>query len=124
MSLFSIVLRIVNIVVDILPVVRFRRNKYFIYFCVVALIDPIHFLLMHFLKINSYAIIPFIGPVLLLALPKREIKQIIFSLVSLIILLPHLGENKIIPLMITTLNIAYIIFLLCEDLFYGIKTKS
>lgn len=124
MSLFSIILRIVNIVIDILPLVRFRRNKYFVYFCVVALIDPLHFVLVHFFKINSYAVIPFIGPVLLLAMPKREIKQIIFSLLSLIILFPHLGESKIIPLMITMLNVAYIIFLLCEDLFNEIKIKS
>jgi len=124
MPIFLKVFPFLGIVLDLLSIVRFRRNKYFIYFCVLALIDPIHFVLIHFFKINSYAVLPFIGPVLLLALPKREIKQIIFSLLSLIILFPHFGENKIIPLLITTLNIAYIIYILCEDLFNEIKIKS
>lgn len=124
MPLFLKIFLIVSLIVNYLPALRFRNNKYFIYFFVAALIGPTTVAINHFFKVNSYPIIPFICPVLLLALPKKEIKHIIFSLLSLLILFPYFNEHKIIPLMISTLNSAYIIFLLCEDLFNEIKINS
>ncbi len=124
MPLFLKIFLIVSLLANYLPALRFRNNKYFIYFFVAALIGPIHVAIIFFFKVNSYSVIPFISPLLLLALPKKEIKHIIFSLLSLLILFPYFNEHKIIPLMVTTLNSAYIIFLLCEDLFNEIKINS
>jgi DNA-binding CsgD family transcriptional regulator len=124
MPLFLKIFLIVSLMVNYLPALRFRKSKYFIYFFIAALIGSIHVAIIFFFKVNSYSVLPFISPLLLLALPNREIKQIIFSLLSLLILFPHFSENKIIPLMISTLNSAYIIFLLCEDLFNEIKINS
>lgn len=124
MPLFLKIFLIVSLIVNYLPAPRFVKNKYFVYFFAAALIGPTTVAINHFFKVNSYSVIPFISPVLLLALPKREIKQIIFSLLSLLILFPYFNEHKIIPLMISTLNSAYIIFLLCEDLYNEIKINS
>lgn len=124
MSLFPYIVHGVNIVLGLWLVYRFNNNKYVVFFWATVLIDPVHFGVMYFLKLNSYSIIPFIAPVLIAALPKRPAKPVGLSLVSVLILLPYFNDAKFIPLTITVLTMVGIIFILFEDIVKEIKTNS
>jgi DNA-binding CsgD family transcriptional regulator len=104
------------IVTGFLPVVRFRNTAFFIFFLTCALIDPIISCITFIFNVRSYWFYPFIGVVMLLALPTKSKKNIFISLVSAIILIPVFKEQSWIPLLISIVNLCFIIFYLLEKI--------
>jgi len=114
----------VSIVIAYLPVYRLRTNKYFYFFLVLALIDPVFVVLKWIFTITYYNYFPISTLFILYGLPSKELKYKILATVLVVILLPRLGEQPFLELIITILMYSYITYFFIQDFISEIIKKK
>lgn len=123
MPLFLNVFLVLGFFTNLLLLFRFKGNKYFLFLLLAFLVNPNYYSLIFSHTPISFAVIPFLSPALLIAFPRRGLKYSILLFLGFVILNPHLGTNNLIPLLMVTLSLAFIIICLCEDLHIEIMSK-
>jgi len=123
MPLFLNVFLVLGFFTNLLLLFRFKRNKYFLFLLLAFVVNPNYYLLITSHTPISLAVIPFLSPASLIAFPRRGLKYSVLLFLGFLILTPHLGTNNLIPLLIITLSLAFIIICLCEDLHIEIMSK-
>ncbi len=98
-----------------LPVYRFRNNKYFKFFLILSLIDPIYCFIRYTFKIYDYNYLPLAAVIMLIGLPTKEKRIKFFSFVLIIVLMPNLGRDRILELLIIEGVFCYMIYFFWEE---------
>ena len=114
----------IYMVVAFIPVYRFRGHKFFFYFIILSLIDPIYFIFRFSFHIHNYNYLPLSTVVMLFGLPTKDQKVKFISFVILIILISNLGENHLLELMICEAIFSYIIYCMIESLVNELQTRN
>lgn len=104
-----------SIVIAYLPVYRFRNSKYFYYFLILSLIDPIFTVLKWMFEIEYYNYFPISTLFILYALPTKEKKYKVLATILVLILLPRLGEQPFLELIVTILISSYMTYYFISD---------
>lgn len=124
MALLVEVFIIVGFFSNLLLLFRFKRNKYIFFLLLAALINPNYYTLFSEQTHIYSTAIPYLSVVLLTAFPGRELKYSVLLFFGFAILYPHLGTNALIPLLVVTLSLVFIIICLCEDLYVEINSNG
>ena len=99
-----------------LPVYRFRNNKYFRFFLILSLIDPIYCIIRYTFNIYDYNYLPLAAVIMFIGLPTKETKIKFFSFVLIIVLMPNLGRDRILELLIIEGVFCYMIYFFWEEI--------
>lgn len=116
-------LGLVNVALMFLPLLRFRGTKYFPYFIVLALLDPLFLLIRFFLNITSFHYMPIAVSLPLLALPVKDRKYVLLAIVSVILVFPHINEyNFLAPLATITISALMVCYFI-EQILWDYKNS-
>ncbi|MFA7420505.1 MAG: LuxR C-terminal-related transcriptional regulator [Melioribacteraceae bacterium] len=117
------VLGLVNVALMFLPQLRYRGTKYFHYFVVLALLDPIFLLLRYLFSITSFHYMPVAASLMLFALPVKDRKYVLLTIVSVILVLPHISEHNFLAPLTTVIISALIINYFFEQILFDYKNS-
>jgi DNA-binding CsgD family transcriptional regulator len=124
MALVWKILLYLNITIYFLVVVRYYKHRYFKYFLALSLIDPI-FIATHYVFTIDYSYyIPIAYSLAILFLPIKDRRHILLLPVLSLLLLPYFSIITIIPLLISIVAVAYLIFFFLEELLNELKKNS
>jgi len=115
------ILALVNVALMFLPLLKFRGTKYFSYFIVLAVLDPIFILLYIFFKIKSFYYMPLVVSLQLLALPVKESKYVVLAAISTILVIPHLNGYGFLAPVITVTISALIVYYFIGQILHEYK---
>lgn len=114
----------VSMITWYLPVLKFRKDKYFLYFLMNSLVDPFYVLLKRIFHIQLYNYLPIVLLVEICFFPIKDIKIKAVSLVALAALIMNLGENTLLEQMVSQIISSLMIYSVAEEIYYSIKTDS
>jgi DNA-binding CsgD family transcriptional regulator len=115
------ILALVNVALMFLPLLRFRGTKYFPYFIVLAVLDPIFISLNYFFKITSFHYMPLVVAFQLFALQVKYRKYVLLVMFLVVLLLPHISDyNFLAPLATVTIS-ALMVYYFIEQILRDYK---
>ena len=124
MQLITHIIIYLNITFYILLPVRFYKTKYFLYFLLLASIDPFTILLQYFIKFDSSFFLPLGMSLSLFALPIKDKKHVIVAAVSTLLLTPLFSRGSVIPTLISSANAVYIVYFLVNEMVEEYRISS
>ncbi len=113
-----------NIALYFLPAIRFYKSKYFWFFLIISLLDPI-FIVVHFLfGLSTYYFLPLSFAILLLFIPSNDRKNRVVTFILMIFLLPYFRILPLLPVLVTSISATYIIYFFIEEFIHELKNSS
>ncbi len=107
-----------------LPVLSFRNNKYFLFFLINSLVDPIYIVLRYTFHLQTYNYIPFVLLIESATLPVNDFRSRTISSIALFVIILNLGSNWFIELLVCEIVLSMMIFNLLQDAYAEFKKES
>ena len=106
------------------PVIAFRNNKFFFFFYLNSLVEPVFVLLKHLFNIHVYNYIPYVILFESATLPTSDLKSKTISSIALIMIVLNLGSHYLTELIVCTVVLTLMIYNLIQNLYLDFKKES
>lgn len=106
------------------PVIPFRKNKYFLFFLINSLVDPVYTILRFSFELQTHNYLPFVLLIESATLPANDSKTRIISSISLFMIILTLGNDYNLELIVCQSVLALMVYNLLKDAFLEIKNES